>query len=154
MKKKLIITIAVIVALIISGITAGVILSNSLSFSIGTGVVLKSENGTCFLIKNNSPVRLCDYSEKGDRFEDLSDGDKVLVFHNSIAESYPASTLAYCAIKLQDGTIEDVPEAVITSLTQLGWFGSAENGSDLIFTDTPVSSYMDCLKNSAYSVDD
>lgn len=138
MKKKIIITIAAILAVFITGIAAGVLIMNFQGISVSTGVALRSDNGSCFLVSNNSPVRLSDYSEKGDRFDGLSDGDKILVLHGVTQESYPASTFAYSVIKLSDGTIDDVPETVITALTELGWIEGDEKESSLTFSDAPV----------------
>lgn len=127
MKKKIIISVAVICAVFILGISAGAFLMNS-SIGISTGHVLISENGACFLIKGNSPVRLSDYSENG-VFPELKTGDRVLVIHDGIAESYPASTLCRLCIKTGNGSISDIPEEVISSMTQLGWLGEASDGS-------------------------
>ena len=126
MKKKIIITVAIICAVFVLGISAGTFLMNS-SIGISTGHVLISENGACFLIKGNSPVRLSDYSENG-ILPELKTGDRVLVIHDGIAESYPASTLCRLCIKTGDGSISDIPEEVISSMTQLGWLG--ENSED------------------------
>lgn len=126
MKKKIIITVAIICAVFVLGISAGTFLMNS-SIGISTGHVLISENGACFLIKGNSPVRLSDYSENG-VFPELKTGDRVLVVHDGIAESYPASTLCRFCIKTGNGSISDIPEEVISSMTQLGWLG--ENSED------------------------
>lgn len=126
MKKKIIITVAIICAVFVLGISAGTFLMNS-SIGISTGHVLISENGACFLIKGNSPVRLSDYSENG-VFPELKTGDRVLVIHDGIAESYPASTLCRFCIKTGDGSISDIPEEVISSMTQLGWLD--ENSED------------------------
>ncbi len=138
MKKRLIITISVLLAVFVVGITAGVLLMNFSGLGISTGVVLKSDNGTCFLISHNSPIRLSDYSPDGNKFDSLSDGDKILVLHNGIAESYPASTLPYLTLKLADGTTEDVPESVISSLTELGWLGVDAPESIPEITGSPV----------------
>lgn len=138
MKKKVLIVIAVLLAVFIAGITAGTLLINSLTLGIHTGVVLKSDNGTCFLVSHNSPIRLCDYSQEGRQYDHLSDGDKILVFHNGINESYPASTFSYLTIKLDDGSIEDVPQGVIDSLTQLGWIENTDYTGGLDFSSEPV----------------
>ncbi|MBO5395814.1 MAG: hypothetical protein J6A97_02920 [Clostridia bacterium] len=128
MKKKIIITVAIICAVFLTGISAGAFLMNS-SIGISTGHVLISENGTCFLIKGNSPVRLSDYSEKNNVLPELKTGDKVLVIHDGIAESYPASTLCRFCIKTGSGSISDIPEEVISSMTQLGWLGESFDGN-------------------------
>lgn len=128
MKKKIIITIAVILAVFILGISAGTFIING-SLSISTGHVLVTENGTCFLIKGNSPVRLSDYGEGG-ALPELKTGDKVLAIHGAIAESYPASTLCRLCIKTGDGSISDIPEEVISSMTELGWISEKPDNSE------------------------
>ncbi len=128
MKKKIIITVAVICAVFVLGISVGAMIMNS-NIGISTGHVLISENGTCFLIKGNSPVRLSDYSENNDALPELKTGDKVLVIHDGIAESYPASTLCRFCIKTGNGNLSDIPEEVISSMTELGWIGESFDGT-------------------------
>lgn len=138
MNKKNLIVLISILAVFITGIASGIFIMNFMGTSISTGVVLKSDNGTCFLVSHNSPIRLCDYSEKGNQFEKYTDGDKILVIHDGVAESYPASTLPLFTLKISDGSIEDVPENVISSLTELGWLTDDTSESHLTFTDEPV----------------
>ncbi len=128
MKKKIIISVAVILAVFVLGISAGTIIINS-EIGISSGHVLISENGTCFLIKGNSPVRLSDYSEKNNVLPELKTGDKVIVIHDGIAESYPASTLCRFCIKTGNGSLSDIPEEVISSMTELGWIGESFDGT-------------------------
>ena len=137
MKKKTIITVAVILAVFILGISAGALVINS-GLGISTGQVLITGNGTCFLIRDNTPIRLSDYSESRNILPELENGDRVLVIHGAIAESYPASTLCMRCIKTGDGSISDIPEEVISSLTELGWLGSDAPESTLVFSDKPV----------------
>lgn len=127
MKKKIIITVAVICTVFVLGIAAGTLIINS-GIGISTGHVLISENGTCFLIKGSFPVRLSDYSEKG-ALPELKTGDRVFVIHDGIAESYPASTLCRFCIKTGNGSISDIPEEVVSSMTQLGWLGESFDGN-------------------------
>ena len=122
MKKRNIIIVSVISAVFIVGIIAGSVFAMlESSFSFSTGTVLKSDNGTVFLIKNNSPVRLGDYTEDGKLLAGLETGDKILVLHDGIAESYPASTSARFVIKTGDGGEGSIPEEVVSSLSELGW---------------------------------
>lgn len=122
MKKRNIIIVSVISAVFIVGIIAGSVFAMlESSFSFSTGTVLKSDNGTVFLIKNNSPVRLGDYTEEGKLLAGLETGDKILVLHDGIAESYPASTSARFVIKTGDGGEGSIPEEVVSSLSELGW---------------------------------
>ncbi len=126
-KKRNVIIISVISAVFIMGIIAGsvfAVLENS--YSLSTGTVLKSDNGTVFLIKDNSPVRLGDYTEKGKLLKGLETGDKVLVLHDGIAESYPASTSVYFVIKTGDGGEGSISKEVMSSLSELGWIKGDE----------------------------
>ncbi len=125
MKKKIIISISIIAAVFILGIGAGALMLSGNGVSVSTGRALISENGTCFLIKQNSPIRLSDYSGSENRIPDLENGDKIFVIHSGINESYPASTGVYFCKKTADGKIEDIPEEVISSLKNLGWLSEA-----------------------------
>ena len=70
------------------------------------------------LLLDNSPVSM---SGKDGLFDGLTTGDKVLVAHGLIAESYPGQAKAYLCIKLDNGEIQNIPEDVIASLAQMGW---------------------------------
>lgn len=147
MKKRNIIIVTVISAVFITGIIAGSVFAMlESSFSLSTGTVLKSDNGTVFLVKGNSPVRLGDYTEEGKLLAGLETGDKVLVLHDGIAESYPASTSARFVIKTGGGGEGNIPEEVVSSLSELGWIKGDETvvsedapfEAEYVRTGTPV----------------
>ena len=121
-KKKIIITVSVILSVFIIGTVAATLFFNNFSISVSTGSALLSENGTLFLVKRNSPVRLSFDSGKAYP-ENIGNGDSLLVIHNGVNESYPASTLAYFVVKTADGELSDIPEEVISSMKSLGWLG-------------------------------
>lgn len=123
MAKKKIIVLTLICAVFIIGISVfSVILSSDIGIS--TGNILVSSNGSYFLIRNNTPIRLSAYSEQKNALPDLENGDKVLVIHDGIAESYPASTLCRFCIKVGNGNISDIPKEVISTMTDLGWLSN------------------------------
>lgn len=70
------------------------------------------------LLIDGSPVSM---SGKDDMFRSLTTGDKVLVAHGLIAESYPGSSKAYLCIKQEDGAAEDIPSQITQSLVEMGW---------------------------------
>ena len=70
------------------------------------------------LVIDNSPVSM---SGREGMFDGLTTGDKVLVAHGLIAESYPGQAKAYLCIKLKDGTEESIDEKVVASLGSMGW---------------------------------
>lgn len=98
-------------------------------YGITKGRCLISATESYMLIdENNSPIVLSNQSEK-DLFDDLSSGDEILVLHDGIQESYPASTGAYYCIKLNDGKPEDIPTSLIENLTEMGWLKKDVKGT-------------------------
>lgn len=102
----------------------GVMLHQGRGLTIGRCLV--AENGSYMLIDENSPIVMSDRSSGKDLFSGLSTGDKILVIHDGIAESYPGQTGAYFCLRLSKGDISHISEEVITSLKELGWL-SEEN---------------------------
>lgn len=92
--------------------------ANSLGVSVGRCLV--AQNGSVLLIKDNSPIVL---SKQGSEnmFNGLQTGDKILVIHDGIQETYPGGTEAWLAVRLEKGSIADIPEDVIAALMELGW---------------------------------
>lgn len=91
-------------------------------YGMSVGRALYARDGSCMLVVDeNSPIIMFDRSEKEDLFKGISTGDKILVVHTGIAESYPAQTGAYWLIKLSDGEKDDIPEKIIDNLTRMGW---------------------------------
>ena len=116
MKRGLIFAAAVL-------LLAGAVLwgASRRSLSLSVGHCLVGDNGSCMLVVDNSPIQLSDRTKNGPLPEGLSTGDKILVLHDGVAESYPARTGAYGVWKLRDGDIEDVSVSVLDALMELGW---------------------------------
>ena len=113
MKKKILITLSAIVCVIAIGLF--ILAGKSISPSVG--LYLQADNANV-LILDNSPISM---SGNDDMFKKCESGDKILVFHDGILESYPAQTRAYFVMKLADGEMTDIPETVLVSLDELGW---------------------------------
>ncbi len=107
----------------------------SLSFTIG--YYLEGENGTVFLIEGTSPIQLSDHTKDGKLGATLSNGDRILVLHDGVAESYPARTGAYGLWKLRDGRIEEIPVSVLDNLMDLGWKFDGIERVDPLFSVGP-----------------
>ena len=60
-------------------------------------------------------------NHNGDMFYNLDVGDRILVIHTGIEESYPGQTTARPVFKLSSGDASDIPDVVIDSLIELGW---------------------------------
>lgn len=119
MKKRILIPICIVLALIL--LTGGCLVymsAKSLDFSVGR---VLSANNSMMLVLDNSPIQMSCRKDDNKMFAKLTDGDKVLVLHDGIAESYPGKTGVYGILKLEDGSISDIPDDVLTALTELGW---------------------------------
>ena len=123
MKKKKylipIVVIGVILILFIAGISRIV----AKGYGVSTGRYLEAKNGTAMLVCDNSPIQMSNRTDK-DLFNKLDIGDKILVIHDGIAESYPGKTGVYAVFKLSDGTTGDIPQTVVNELIDLGWLES------------------------------
>ena len=119
-KKKWMIPLCVIGGLLL--ICAGLLwymVGHSMDFSVGHCLV--AENGSYMFIDGNSPIVMSNRKDKEGMFAGLETGDKILLLHDGIAESYPGRTGAYWCMKLEDGTQADIPEQVMEELSELGW---------------------------------
>ncbi len=119
-KKKWVIPLCVIgVILLLCAGGLWYMINHSMSFSVGRCLV--ADNGSCMFINGNSPIIMSNRKDKEGLFSGLGTGDKILIFHDGIADTYPGRTGAYWCVKLEDGTQADIPEQVIEELTELGW---------------------------------
>lgn len=127
------IAIFLIACLIVLGIMA----KEELGFS--TGRYLAGRNGVSMVVTDDAPDSITDRSERErymspvvmsnrterDLFQNLETGDKILFVHGGIKESYPAGTGVYAVFKLKSGSIEDIPEKLLSDLMAMGWLESA-----------------------------
>lgn len=132
MKKKILIPICIISALI--AVIVILLITAAHFIEISEGRILQSGSST-MLILDNSPIVMSNRTKNGNLFSKLTDGDKVLVFHDGIAETYPGRTGVYAVIKLSDGSISDIPNDVLTALTELGWEITATGNRGETYTD-------------------
>ena len=133
MKKKVLIPICIILALILLiSVCLAYMSVKSLDFSVGR---VLSANNSMMLVLDNSPIQMSCRTDDGKMFAKLTDGDKVLVLHDGIAESYPGKTGVYGIFKLEDGSITDIPDGIIESLTELGWRITATGNRGESYTD-------------------
>ncbi len=100
------------------------------NLSLSTGRCLVADNGSYMLIIGREPIVMSNRSGKETLFAGLDTGDEIRVLHDGVQESYPGGTGAYAVWKLADGSVEDIPSEVRSSLTELGWFGSKIQISD------------------------
>ncbi|MBQ8812930.1 MAG: hypothetical protein IJZ85_00310 [Lachnospiraceae bacterium] len=99
---------------------------------ITVGRCLVADNGSYLLIAGDSPINMSARGGNTEMFDKMETGDKILVVHDGIAESYPGKTGVYFCMRLGDGSMDDIPQTVIDGLTELGWLSweTIISGSD------------------------
>ena len=125
MKNKrlnLVITIVSILVLAIAG--AYILVCNG--YDVSTGIYLESKDGTAILICERTPIVMSNRTERN-LYDNLCIGDKILVIHDGIQESYPAGTGAYAVFKVNSGSAGEIPPSVIAELVELGWIEETED---------------------------
>lgn len=129
MKKKILVVLATIVALVlllfaICFIALGI--ASFKGYSVSKGRVLITDNNSHMIIIDNSPIVMSNQSKNEKIFEGLTNGDEIMIVHDGIQESYPGGTGVYFCKKLADGEYKDLPEKTLLSLAEMGWI-SKEN---------------------------
>ena len=146
-KKKWMIPLCVVVGLLL--ICAGILwymASHTLGFSVGRCLV--ADNGSYMFIDGNSPIVMSTRKDKEKMFAGLETGDKILILHDGIEESYPGGTGAYWCMKLEDGTQADIPAQVMEELTELGWI-KADNEDSALGEGAPAASGLIGISRTA-----
>ena len=115
MKKKWMIFAGFLAVLLL---LFAVITANNLSFRVGT--CIKTENGSCLLLVGDSPVALSGKTAFA-RFGEYDTGDRLLVLHDGILETYPGRTGAYLVTRLHKGDAAAIPQETLAALTEMGW---------------------------------
>ena len=126
MKKRFKIVIGIVLAVfLLVGCSLLWMVKNSIGISIGT--CLATETGKYLIILDNSPISMNARSGNGTLFDGLETGDKLLIIHDGIAESYPGRTGVYLCLKVGDG--EEIRESITTELREMGWLPAADDGN-------------------------
>lgn len=110
------------------------------------GRLLLAENGTALLVmEDETAVTLSVQAEGADPWDGFQSGDRVAAVLGPLRETWPAQADVYDWRLLEKGTLEDVPEDVLTGLEDLGWdFGRGEHHEPAAEPQTvagPVSGY-------------
>ena len=123
-KKTRLIPVAIIVAILVLAIV-GIGIIAAKGYGISTGLYLEAKNGSAMFVRDNSPIVMSNRTSR-ELFKKLDIGDKILVIHDGINETYPGKTGAYAVFKLSNGTTGDIPQNVVKQLIELGWLETAE----------------------------
>ncbi|MBO5935281.1 MAG: hypothetical protein J6Q94_07305 [Clostridia bacterium] len=137
MKKKILVIVSVIVCVV----AIGVFILAGKNISPSVGQYLRADNSD-MIILDNSPIVMS--TRNDNMFEKHENGDKILVFHDGINESYPGSTGVYLSVKLADGHISDISETVLRQLYEMGWISS----EDLLVSENEYPSALFDIKHA------
>lgn len=116
-KRKWILPLCIVVGVIVFCVVAvfafGAILSAQ-GFGISTGRLYFADNGTYLIDSDDMAMRVSDCTNDADLFKGYQNGDKVILFHNGVEESYPAQTGGYYIIRTSkgDGTYKPADEVL------------------------------------------
>lgn len=127
--------------LLILFLGGGLLWASMNSLSLSAGICLKTQNGDCLLIVDQSPVVLSQRGKTDIDFSDFSTGDRLLVLHDGIQETYPAKTGVYGIWKTGTGSAADIPQQVVDSLAGLGWHFDAVDSTHIVYTPEDL---VDC----------
>ena len=123
-KKKWLIPVVIFTVIFVLAV-AGIGTMASKGYGISTGLYLEAKNGQALFICDNSPIEMSNRTKRS-LFDNVDIGDKILVIHDGIAETYPGRTGAYVVFKIGNGTTADIPQNVVNQLIALGWLETAE----------------------------
>ncbi|MBQ3524522.1 MAG: hypothetical protein IJA43_08735 [Clostridia bacterium] len=145
MKRKILVILATIVAILLLLFAICFVVFGIASFKgygVMEGKVLVTNTGYMIIDDDNSPIEMSNQSENEEIFKGLTSGDKILIVHDGIQESFPAGTGVYYCKKLADGEYKDLPEQVIVSLIELGYIDTPPaTQTDMTFSATSYRSH-------------
>jgi len=101
-------------------IFAMIIAAAAFILSRGTvGYCIVTDNGSRIIVMDNSPVALINRTLNKNALYKYDTGDKLLILHSAVRESYPGSTDVYFCMKIDEGSAKDIPEDVFVGLYEL-----------------------------------
>ena len=125
MKKRLCIIIPVVmivIAILLAAIAAiGLLFFNGNELEIGRIVICDGEEAV-FVDEKGGFWAINDASISKNLLEGLKTGDKILIYRSSaMLMSYPGQCAVKWCYKLEDGSIDNIPETIIGELERIGF---------------------------------
>ncbi len=117
MKKKILLGICIGIIILIAPI---LFVTNGFRHTVTTGVCLVADNSVIVIV-DDTPMKISNQSSNENLFADLQTGDKVIITHDGVQETYPAKTGVYKLLKIDTDCIDEVPTNTITQLAEMGY---------------------------------
>lgn len=89
------------------------------------GYCIVADNSSRILVMDNSPVVLSNRTLNKNALYKYDTGDKLLILHSPVRESYPGGTDVYFCMKIGEGSAKDIPEDVFVGLYELNRLSGA-----------------------------
>lgn len=89
------------------------------------GYCIVADNSSRIIVVDGGPVVLSNHTLDKNALYKYDTGDKLLVVHGPIRETYPAGADAYFCLKIGEGSAKNIPEDVFTGLYELNWLSEA-----------------------------
>lgn len=120
-KKKIVISV---LFLVVAAAVFAIYVAN-----LQTGRCLVTTNGTYVIVdKNGSPIVMDNQSGNENLFDNLKSGDMIIIARPGRTQitSYPSRTDVIMCMRIAKGSIDDIPEATLSQLRDMGWQFASE----------------------------
>lgn len=116
-KKRWILPVSIVggvIVLCIAAVFAFAAILSAQGYGISTGRLYFADNGTYLIDSDDVAMRVSDCSDDAELFKGYRNGDKVILFHDGVNETYPAQTGGYYIIRTSkgDGTYKPADEVL------------------------------------------
>lgn len=125
-------------------ITAGVM--SAKGYGISVGKLYFADNGTYLIDEDDKAMRISDQSDDGDLFKGYANGDRILVIHDGVEESYPPCTCGHYAFRFSKGDGTYKPADEVLGIEYLG-----DNGD--ILAAPPIDFGVQYIRTDGYHED-
>ena len=89
------------------------------------GYCIVADNSSRIIVMDNSPVVLSNHTLDKNALYKYDTGDKLLILHGPVRETFPGGTDVYFSMKIGEGSAKDIPDEIFTILYEMGWLSEA-----------------------------
>ncbi len=113
-KKRWILPLVIVGVVLVAAVFVFGGLSSNKGYGISTGRLYFADIGTYLIDDNDNAMHVADHTKKQDLFEGYESGDRVIILHGPVAESYLAQTEGYAVLRIgkSDGSFKPSDETL------------------------------------------
>lgn len=140
--KPVAIVLGILILLVVAFIvTMGILSAKGYGFSVGRCLI--DNNGSYLLVVDDTPIYM--HGEEK-HFEGLETGDKLIVLHSGVEETYPARTGVYCVFKYGSGDTDGLDEILSTFTVDIDILSNADYDTTVSWANW-TEGYIPCLNS-------